>query len=224
MPTPCDIPCPDSLLTSSLHLPILPPVPPGGIEGGFRHTQRTTSRAPTRTRLSMIFGITGLPGSGKTTLLRLLHSRATALGIDCGGFLQLRVEDRPAHAVAYQIKRLRTGRELTIAQRRQSECFEFFEDAFIASRQWVLEEQDSCELMILDELGKLEANGDGHAESVEALRSVSPTRVIVVSLRKDALDVLCKRFHIPPQHVLDLDQQAEGAEPFLTRILDHHGP
>lgn len=123
--------------------------------------------------------VLGAKGAGKTTtLVEAAHGRA-----DVAGFVQVadRVRD------AYTLVNLRGGAQRRIAWRSEH-GMQFDDAAFAAAATWL----GAGEVLVLDEIGKLEAEGEGHAEALAAAL-VRPAHV-VCAVRADRWEPIRARF------------------------------
>jgi nucleoside-triphosphatase THEP1 len=164
-----------------------------------------------------LLGVTGRRGAGKTSLLAEAGRRAEEEGLRVGGILQERSDDR-LETVGYMVRRWGTGEELQLARRRPEGGFSFSLEAFGAADRWLREDGARADLLLVDELGLLEAKGGGHAGAVAALLQRQPPPLLLAALRKDKLGELAERFGFGREEVLDLDDGGES-EAFLAQVL-----
>lgn len=162
--------------------------------------------------------VTGSVGAGKSTLLRSVAD-ATRRRWRLSGCLS-RGGDRPAAgepAAAYWIRHPADCEEQPWATRRDDGGFDF-QHAHLQRLVERLEREleDGAELVLLDELGRLEARGEGLAVAAE--RTLGSRAVLLASaVRKDQLDALATRLGRVPDVVLDLDTVEPAAA--LRRAL-----
>lgn len=150
--------------------------------------------------------VTGSVGAGKSTLLRSVAAATRrrwrlAGCLSRGGARQAAGEP----AADYWIRHPAGGEELPWARRRAEGGFEFF-PAHLEGLVERLERElgEGAELVLLDELGRLEAQGEGLAGAAElALRSRAA--LVLCAVRKDQLDGIAARLGRAPDLVLDLD-------------------
>jgi len=167
----------------------------------------------------IVFAVTGKRLRGKTTLLRTISQEASNRGISVGGFVQERFNDIENRIKGFKVVSLTTSEEIVIAERKVDEPYVFNEDAFKAAASWLARDAECCQLLLVDEMGMLEANDDGHAPAVLSMMSKHPGKVWVMTLRKDILDVLMERFWIAKENLIDLDDKAADREGFINRVI-----
>jgi len=166
-----------------------------------------------------IYAVTGRRFSGKTTLLKRLHQQAVKKGIKAGGIIQLRFSDEVNNVEGYKVVSLNTGETMVIAEKQVGESFRFHDEAFRAAVFWLEKDAEICDLILVDEMGMLEAKGAGYAPAVLSLLEKYPGKVWVMALRKDKLLQLCDVFVINHNSVLDLDKRDRDVDPFVNIIL-----
>ncbi len=95
----------------------------------------------------------------------------------------------------------------------------FRPDAFATARGWLDEALSACDVVVLDEVSRLEATGGGHAAAVSLALARAP--LTVLSVRADRLSPLMERFGLAdPCAVLE---QGDPPAAFVAAILDSIG-
>ncbi len=126
-----------------------------------------------------LVAVVGPPQSGKTTLLGELIRLLEARGISVGGLTQPTIQDG-GERTGYRLRDAASGEERELARRRVGWVpgepgFEFDETAWSWARDRLREARRTRDVVVLDELGRLEARGAGHlaslAEALEGERS-----------------------------------------------------
>jgi hypothetical protein len=73
---------------------------------------------------------------------------------------------------------------------------------------------------VVDELGILESQGEGHAAVLPLLLHPSPMPIVCLSLRKDRATEWYQKLSIPQSQRMDLDSEDCDIEAFSQRILE----
>lgn len=144
--------------------------------------------------------VVGPKGVGRSGLVREAVARLRARGITVGGFYQAPIDVDGART-GYVVERATNGERAPLARSgtpaKTSEdlvcSFVFDRDGFDEARSW-LDADRASEVLVVDELGKLEARGEGHAKALEL--ALSTDRVLLLSVRADHLAQLVERYGI----------------------------
>lgn len=131
-------------------------------------------------------------GGSRSRAAREVIAGLAARGLRVGGFTQRSVE-REDGTKDYDLVRARGGETVpfarTVAQAAPAEgggcSLRFDPAAFEAARRWVEAEAPSCDVLVLDALGKLELAGEGHRATVERALAAAP--LVVLAIRDDQL-------------------------------------
>lgn len=167
----------------------------------------------------MIFGITGKQKAGKTMLMREIERTASEEGISAGGFIQERYSNNEHCSFGFKVVSVANGNSQMIAERQENAPFGFSEEAFINAASWLRRDTEKCRLLLVDEMGMLEARGGGHSDGVISTMIKHPDKVWVISLRKDKLDELMHRFGIEHERIIDLDKENADRKGFIDTVL-----
>ncbi|MBD3166005.1 DUF2478 domain-containing protein [bacterium] len=174
-------------------------------------------------RRAVLFGVTGRKGAGKTSLLRDLACEARRAGKNVGGFVQTADGHRDTHKQQERVERISAagepGESIGLGDRRPGKGFDFDDEAFETVAQWLQSAGERCDLLLVDELGLLEAKGLGHAWAVDRVRVEQPTLVLVAALRKDRLTRLARVFDLDSSHILDLDRETYDLEAWKQNVI-----
>jgi len=171
-----------------------------------------------RTPLTNAFAVTGVRSSGKTTLLLELGKRLEQAGWKVGGIRQERVEEEGV-AVSYRVVRWNGDQGRIVARGESGRGFSFDHEAFAEAAKWILEDAEKCDLLIVDELGLLEAQGGGHAPALHAVMTGEHIPRLAVSLRKDKREELSAQFGFSRKRIIDMDSRSADKESFIQLIL-----
>ena len=132
----------------------------------------------------LLVAITGSVGSEKSKTLAQFADRATGLGYSVDGIVSV-AGDRPVSdkgALSYTLHWVKTGEETLFASRHQSAGYEI-EAATIQKLSDWSQQLTSHDVIVLDEFGKLEAEGKGLVEIWPNVQLSKP-RMVVVTLRE----------------------------------------
>lgn len=121
--------------------------------------------------------VEGAPGAGKTTAVAGLAAALRARGLAVGGVVQPALpeggeEPGPgAPRPGYDLEDLASGERRRFARRREGGArgFDFDDEAWAWAAARIVRAQQGCDVVIVDELGRLEAGGGGHVPSIAAL-------------------------------------------------------
>ncbi|MEI7986001.1 MAG: nucleoside-triphosphatase [Armatimonadota bacterium] len=132
----------------------------------------------------LLVAITGSVGSEKSKTLAQFADRATGLGYSVDGFVSVAC-DRPVSdkgALSYTLYWVKTGEETLFASRHQSGGYEI-EAATIQKLSDWSQQLTSHDVIVLDEFGKWEAEGNGLIDIWPNVQLSKP-RMVVVTLRE----------------------------------------
>jgi nucleoside-triphosphatase THEP1 len=142
------------------------------------------SAVQTRARLVVV---EGAPGAGKTTALAGLAEALRARGLAVGGVLQPALgggeeaASPGAPRPGYDLEDLASGERRRFARRREGGArgYDFDDDAWAWAAARFARAQRGSDVVVVDELGRLEADGGGHVPGLAALTE-SPGRAAVL--------------------------------------------
>ena len=175
--------------------------------------------------------ISGKRGEGKTSLALRLVARLREAGLRVDGFVQRALEDAEGTRTGYDLVRLGTGETVPLARRgappaddRPVACHYIFDPAaFGRARAWLRDGAAPAPVLLLDEIGRLEAAGGGHADAVHlALAQPDPT-VVILSVRAELLFPAVYRFlgeqPVEPVAALEAPATPAAEEEFVRRVV-----
>jgi nucleoside-triphosphatase THEP1 len=146
-------------------------------------------------------------GSGKTTTARRLAQTLAAEGVAIGGVLAPRLVESGS-TVGYAVEDLATGerRPLASLQGRGVPAGRYIlsEDGLEFAHKAIERALSAVDVVFVDEVGRLELDGGGHAASVQAAIDRDTTCVLLV--RSGLIDRVLERFGIAGALVLRVDR------------------
>jgi nucleoside-triphosphatase THEP1 len=152
--------------------------------------------------------ITGAVQSGKTTFLEEIAQDLDQKGAHLAGFLSKGSFDGDRR-VSFMLTDLREGRCVQLAHREPREgwfrfrSFYFNPGAFLEGERWILDGlSPGASTLMLDEVGPLELDNRGWYKLLEVLAN-EYTRPQVWVVRKDSVEDVCRKWHIPSHRVFE---------------------
>jgi nucleoside-triphosphatase THEP1 len=176
--------------------------------------EMSTSRRP------MIAAVVGAPGSGKTTLVGTVLSGLRARGLVVGGVTQPAIVEEGAR-VGYLLRDASTGEERPFARRRtrparEQPGFSFDDEGWSWAERRVQQASGAADVLVVDELGRLEARGEGHLPALLQRRAEEArARVALVAVRADCADAIRERLG-----AFDLELPSGADAAIVERFID----
>lgn len=158
----------------------------------------------------LLIAVTGPVGAGKTSLLRALAEEERARGKRVDGFVAL-AEGRAVGgrgAERYDLLWLAAGEQTPFAVRDERATPPYrFDPAAARVQAWAdgLSDGPPAHLVVLDEFGRVEADGGGHAASWPAVAAAHPD-VVAVAVRDGLVDAVATRLGQPFDVVVRADE------------------
>ena len=131
------------------------------------------------------FVILGRVRSGKTTRLLHLIDRISALGLRVGGICQ------PEDNGVYFAQDLETSERRWIARRENDTVF-FNPETFDWAAQKIIRARASCDVLAIDEIGRLEGLGKGHLPALLQPVDKESAFLRILAVREDAFTAACR--------------------------------
>ncbi|MBN1772262.1 MAG: methyltransferase domain-containing protein [Deltaproteobacteria bacterium] len=146
--------------------------------------------------------IAGERGEGKTSLALRLLARLRRAGLRVEGFVQHPLDAPDGTRAGYDLVRLSRDEVVPLARsgvvprgNRPTICHYVFEpDSFARGCDWVREDGAQAQVLLLDEVGRLEAEGRGHAAAVHLALGLPEPKVVILSVRAEMLFAVVHRF------------------------------
>ncbi|MGI5862050.1 MAG: nucleoside-triphosphatase [Myxococcales bacterium] len=140
-----------------------------------------------------VLAVVGAPGAGKTTTVLRAARQLADQGLAVAGIVQL-ARREAGRALDYRLQEVSSGEERPFAS-RAPEGHGFVFDA--AGWSWARERIDraraGADVVIVDELGRLEGRGEGHLPALLAPSEAERARLWIVAVREDAADEIERR-------------------------------
>jgi nucleoside-triphosphatase THEP1 len=130
-----------------------------------------------------VVAVVGDPGTGKTTMVAAVAAALRRRGLAVAGIAQPASGDGPDRS--YALRDVVTGQERAFAARRADggPGFDFEEDGWAWARARIEDAITSADVVVVDELGRLEADGRGHVAGLDGRGGRA--RWIVAAVRAD---------------------------------------
>lgn len=122
---------------------------------------------------------------GKTTRFLQLIERIKALGLKVGGICQ------PESQGVYFARDIGSKEQQWIAERKGDSVF-FNPEAFHWAAQRIMQARRSCDVLVVDEIGRLESFGKGHMPAVIQPIDDEKAFLHLLCVRKDAFNRVCR--------------------------------
>lgn len=143
--------------------------------------------------------VLGSKGSGKSSALDAIATGLRASRVRVAGVIQDAVTV-DGQRCGYRARRVTTGEWLTIASTSPGDIpaaeafcgFHFAPGAFANVRAWLAQDGSDAEVVLIDEVSKLEAAGQGHHAAVVDL--LEGAALVVLAVRADQLFYVVERF------------------------------
>ncbi len=160
----------------------------------------------------------GPKGSGKSTHALELTERLRARGLRVAGFVQVAC-DLGDDQRGYDLRRLTDAASAALArpsgvERPGKELFcswVFDQQAFRTANDWVQRDAVLADVVVVDEVSKLEASGKGHHDIIRWLLARDAPQVVVLCVRSDQLFWVVEKFALEDGLVADVEVPAEEA-------------
>lgn len=151
----------------------------------------------TRLTLPKITALVGKKRSGKTTKIKELILKLSNKGIKTGGIIQP-ASDTSEMPEAYFVQDILSQERKILAKRlskmQNGFAFAFEPEAVAWAKEKIIQARQTCDILIVDEIGRLEAEGNGHMPAL--LESVEDETAYqwLLCTRNDCFTPLKERF------------------------------
>ena len=147
----------------------------------------------------------GPPGAGKTTATLRLAELLQTRGLRVGGFFQRSTRDALDRR-GYDLVRLPNRAEVIHLARPGSArdplsesticSLAFSRDALNEGLRWLREDAAWANVLVIDEISKLEVVGEGHCEALRWALALPDDILLLLSVRADQLTYAVERFEL----------------------------
>jgi nucleoside-triphosphatase THEP1 len=170
--------------------------------------------------------VSGPRGAERSDLARRVAAGLAAAGLRVAGFVQRSThEGRDVRDIVLE----RVGRAdavaLALAGRtaragEEEFCSLAFDLAgFAQARGWLEADAPGADVLVLDDVARLEAAGRGHHDAVRAALAASDARPVVLSVRADQLLAVLDRFRLPdPVAALECAADNDAVAAFVRQV------
>lgn len=166
--------------------------------------------------------VVGARGAGKSTLLTRLGAALRERGLVVGGVLQPASErDAQGRAESYTLFDLRTNDERPFA-RRHGEGYVFEDEGWRWARQRIEATRREADVLIVDELGRLEADGAGHLGALHSPQEGERAQLWLLGVRRDREVSLAARLGAPARRVVVEEIEALDIETLADALVRFH--
>lgn len=184
-----------------------------------------TARLAERMAGPALFLIVGDRGAGKSTTAERAARRLVEAGVVVGGVLQPALRDGDERT-GYGLRDLTSGEERPFARRRPRPAtsptelgFEFDVQGWDWARRCILEARRSAGVLVVDELGRLEARGEGHLPALLEPLERERAEVWMLALRADEAEGILARLGREPELALDAPADDDALDRFVAALL-----
>lgn len=166
--------------------------------------------------------LTGDRGSGKTTLLIKLVEELQKQNRVVGGILSPVVMDNSAR-IGYDVINVQTGNRTALCRNNLESSgpnigdLNFFENGIRFGIDAIQASLSNCELIIIDEVGPLELDGEVWAQAIDRLMNLSSCPVLFV-VREHLIEKVKSRWSFVPLMILKLKKN--NSEEILTKLIN----
>ncbi len=166
--------------------------------------------------------LTGRVESGKTSCLKKLVTRLRESGTGVGGILAERVLQEDL-TTGYDVVDIHTGKRAPFLRQVDAQAgpigrFSILPEGLDLGKSALSPEKNTeNEVVVIDEVGRLELRGEGWSESLSVLLAAGDHHVIL-AVNDQLVDKIAERWNLRPAFVADLANG--GCQPILDQILE----
>ncbi|TNF40999.1 MAG: hypothetical protein EP310_07955 [Bacteroidetes bacterium] len=155
--------------------------------------------------------ITGKIGAGKTSLIQKLIQKFQHENIPVSGIYSIRILENEK-TTGYDLVNISTGKTLRFLKEHgdenQQRIGKFFIDGKVVQKGNEILMNSKSKLIIIDEVGRLELEDKGWAQSLKHIITDSKSHLLL-SVRKEVLREIAEKFKISPEIIFNVEEQNE---------------
>lgn len=161
-------------------------------------------------RLAKTYIVCGSIGEGKTSFLERLVNELISKGFVVAGFLSKRVMEG-GKTVAYNIKNISTGEERQLIDSRKEVGNDMIGRFFINSNGFnygcnlILNYPVGSQILVVDEVGKLELKGEGWHPPLEKTIKIND-KTLILSVRREFVTEVIQHYNIIDYSIIDIEK------------------
>jgi nucleoside-triphosphatase THEP1 len=169
------------------------------------------------------FIITGQVASGKTRFLTQLIEKFRELNVKTGGFYSPKILSSDI-TIAYDLVHLTNNERIEFLHTNLSDHssdigkYKMNESSFTKACHWIETDiENQCDVMILDEVGRLELTDKGWAGSIDLLLK-SATKIHIWAVRNDFAEQVIKKWDL--KNVIIIDAENDSVSTIMQYLAD----
>lgn len=162
-----------------------------------------------------LYIITGEQGSGKSEMIRSISKGLKSKGISVAGICAIGLWENGQRS-GFVIESIPTGDSLVLCENKshpgwmQFRRFWFNPEAFLSGRKWLDKAVESnSDVIIVDEIGPLELQGEGWANNLPGIFAQSERRLVIATIRPSLTEKIISTFNLKPLRVIDVAEKTE---------------
>ncbi|MFH1132499.1 MAG: nucleoside-triphosphatase [Pseudomonadota bacterium] len=172
----------------------------------------------------IVVAVLGQPGEGKTTVLSKVVEDLKERGLKVGGIGQPVIMGDGPVPKGYLLRDYATNETRPFAHKneptdRRGSGFSFDQDAWDWARIRIIEARETKDVVVVDEMGNLEAQGNGHLPALLEKLETQEATVWLLAVRADCAGAIQQRlgtFNL----LLTADSNSDKVDDFVGRILE----
>lgn len=172
-------------------------------------------------KIQRVFIITGSVGEGKTTFIKKIISKLTVKNISIEGIYSERIVEKN-NTIGYDIVNIKSNDRTTFLRTSGQESFERIGKYYIYPEginrgNEILNNirSNNFDLVIIDEISRLELNGKGWAVRLKEILTLS-IPIVLITVRDDFVEEVKMKFGIEDAEVFDVSEY--DAEDVLMKL------
>lgn len=159
-----------------------------------------------------LYIITGEQGSGKSEMIQALCDALKSKGLAVSGIIARGIWENGERS-GFSIESVAHGDRMVLCENkshpgwRQFRRFWFNPDAFDTGNIWLKQALNgNSDVIILDEIGPLELQGEGWAENLSGIFTQTLHRMVIVTVRPSLTEKIISAFNLQPVRIIDASE------------------